>query len=748
MANRGWVVLLYCFDNRGSLIEMIDKNLNPATTVPSVVKDTKHQRPSGTLAQDQSLLNIQAMLAQFKELTQSSDVTQAELATALNTTTQIIGGLLKKNEELTTNEKHSLQLKQRLPIPIFSWDLNDKVTDFNDAATRVFGFEISEIVGKSHLDLLVPPELKEEVTHKLKTVKLYPEGLFNRGQNVTKDGRRIICDWVNFPLYDQQGRSIGTVAVAQDITRNQLVEEQFQRAEARWQHYWESIPDGIVEVDLNGNILLANRAFYQQSKHASAGSNNLLDYMPEEHRATLKQVINKAKSTALPQAYELPVINKSHATWWSKLIIPVVKDNEISSLLIVSSDVTERKMAYQKIEQQVQERTQVLLKINQELKDEIYTRKQIEASLRESESRYYRLTSICPVGIFRGDSKGRTIYMNERCAEIVGLPLHEALGYGWSKTIHPDDFDRVMKETYHAWEHQISYKSKLRHLHRDGAVVWVIAEFLNEIDDHDNFKGFVGTLTDITRLMQAEEKIHQHEVELEHRARINMVGEMISGIAHEVNQPLAMIVNYTAGCLEYLQREDGISPKILDMMQRVFDQAERAGKIIHRLKEFLRKGTLEKELLNINSVINDVVSLVAGVLKQAKINLKLDLKETLPEVFADKIQIEQVILNLIQNANDALKEADWMFRKIIIQTRLSANSPAQLEIRVADTGPGIEPDIADKIFDAFFTTKEKGMGVGLSISATILEVHGGRISLDRDYKEGTAFIITLPIQEV
>jgi len=389
---------------------------------------------------------------------------------------------------------------------------------------------------------------------------------------------------------------------------------------------------------------------------------------------------------------------------------------------------------------------EVLLKINQELKEEIYTRKHVEAALRESENRYYRLTSICPVGIFRCDATGKTIYMNQRCADMIGLPLQEAMGHGWVKTLHPDDYERVTAETYYAWANQVAYKTKHRYIHADGSIIWVVAEFLNETDESGNFKGFIGTLTNVTPLLQAEEKLRQHQLELEHHARLNMVGEMISGIAHEVNQPLQMIVNYTAGCLEHLQREKNASPQIIAIMQRVFDQAERAGTIIHRLKQFLKKGTLEKESADINSVIRETVSMIKGVLHDAKIDLKLNLANNLPPVFIDKIQIEQVVLNLVHNAVEAMNAAGWLFHHISIQTGLSAEKN-QLEIRVSDTGPGIAAEIADHVFDAFFTTKEKGMGVGLSISATILEAHGGRIALDRHYHEGTAFIINLPIEE-
>ncbi len=254
-------------------------------------------------------------------------------------------------------------------------------------------------------------------------------------------------------------------------------ERSLTQSEVHWRYLWDNMPDKIAEIDLEANILVANKAFMTASSQQEPYK-NLYECVPTEYRKDLKLAIHRAHLSGKNQLYEFPKLEANKTIWWSKQIFPIVARNEIKSFLVIVSDVTERKLAYQKIEQQVQERTQVLLRINQELKDEIYTRKQIESALRESEGRYYRLTAISPVGIFRTDMDGRTVYMNERCAEMIGLPMDEALGHGWTKTLHPDDYDRVTRESYYAWENQLAYKTKHRYLHKDCSVIWVVAEFL------------------------------------------------------------------------------------------------------------------------------------------------------------------------------------------------------------------------------------------------------------------------------
>lgn len=245
-------------------------------------------------------------------------------------------------------------------------------------------------------------------------------------------------------------------------------------------------------------------------------------------------------------------------------------------------------------------------------------------------------------------------------------------------------------------------------------------------------------------LEEREIKIKQHQAQLAHVSRLKTVGEMASGIAHELNQPLTAMVHYIGGCVERLKQEN-VSPQIIEVMLRVNALAEHAGDIIHRLKNFLRKGELRKEPMDMNALIREVLKLSELELLEAKVEVILHFLDKLPKVNVDKIHIEQILLNLVQNAIDAMRSVEEKARKLTFETLVDGENV--IKVLVSDTGPGISDDLVDKIFDPFFTTKESGMGIGLSISSSIIETHGGKLTVESNFGFGSRFILTLPIKE-
>ena len=417
------------------------------------------------------------------------------------------------------------------------------------------------------------------------------------------------------------------------------------------------------------------------------------------------------------------------------------KNNRVVGYVATVTDITERKMAAERIEKIVMERTKELISTNKELQEEIAAREQVEQALRDSERRYYTLTSISPVGIFHADPEGKLTYANQRMCEILGLTLEQALGDGWIAALHPEDRERVVNEVAYATQHELPIKSEFRLLTPQDKVYWVIGQAIVQ-KDNNKIVGRVGTLTDITKRREAEEKLWQNQLELSHYSRMSTAGEMVSGIAHEVNQPLAMITNYATGCLERLKCQESNS-EIMTMMQRVYEQAERAGSIIHHFKQFLSKKEFKKELYNINDIIRNSTELLTGIIKEKKIKLKYQLDVFLPPILVDRIQIEQVIVNLMSNSIEAMEMAESEPRDIIIETSHDSGSNFVI-IGVADTGPGITPEAREKIFSPFYTTKKNGMGMGLSIIKTIVEMHGGDVFLENKVK-GSQFYVKLPV---
>ena len=223
-------------------------------------------------------------------------------------------------------------------------------------------------------------------------------------------------------------------------------------------------------------------------------------------------------------------------------------------------------------------------------------------------------------------------------------------------------------------------------------------------------------------------------------SRLATVEEVVARIAHELNQPLSAIMNFGSGTLRRLEM-DYPNSDIMQSMKMILRQAKRASEVIDRMKGFLKNGELRRESLDINNIIDEVVNCMRPELAAAKVYVELQLESLLPAVIIDKVQIEQVLLNLIQNALESMRNTDISKRRIIIKTFL--NNMQQVGISIADNGHGITSEIIKTIFDAFFTTKTTGMGIGLAISQSIVKAHGGKIIVESTQGQGATFKVLL-----
>lgn len=256
---------------------------------------------------------------------------------------------------------------------------------------------------------------------------------------------------------------------------------------------------------------------------------------------------------------------------------------------------------------------------------------------------------------------------------------------------------------------------------------------------------FTGFVRDLTERQEAERRVHELQAELLQVSRLSVMGEMASGLAHELNQPLTAIMNYVQACRRLLERDDGISPeRVRELMDKAVSQASRGGQIINRLRRFMAAGETERAREDVNRVVEEASALALVGAHDKGIAVHAQLASGLPAVLIDKVQIHQVIINLIRNAIDALAKTSGQ-RKIVLQTQSA--DPGEVEIIVADTGPGLAHEVKSRLFQPFVTTKADGMGIGLSICRTIVDGHGGRIWASDPPNGGTAFHFTLPVAE-
>jgi two-component system sensor kinase FixL len=253
---------------------------------------------------------------------------------------------------------------------------------------------------------------------------------------------------------------------------------------------------------------------------------------------------------------------------------------------------------------------------------------------------------------------------------------------------------------------------------------------------------FAGFVRDVSARQRAEQRVQELQSELVHVSRLSAMGEMASALAHELNQPLTAAINYAEAARGVLGRRLGEEAgDIANLLEKTVQQANRAGQIIRRLRQFIAKGETERTLEDLNTVVEEASALALIGAGGKGIAVRRHLEKGLPPLLLDKIQIHQVITNLIRNSIDALEGVKR--REIIIST--GRTGPHAVEIAIADTGPGLAPEIADRLFQPFVTTKPSGLGIGLSICRSIVDGHAGRLWASDNPDGGTVFHISLPI---
>jgi PAS domain S-box-containing protein len=307
--------------------------------------------------------------------------------------------------------------------------------------------------------------------------------------------------------------------------------------------------------------------------------------------------------------------------------------------------------------------------------------------------------------------------------------------------VHPEDRARVEQTIDRASSDGKDFEHGYRLLMPDGSVKHVHAT-AHAVTDASGGIEFVGAVTDVTSRKRAEAELHEAQANLAHVTRVTALGELAASIAHEVNQPLAAVVTNAAACLRWLDREPANLKEARSTVQSIVEDGNRAGEVIQRVRALVNKTADRKAPLHINEVVNEVISLVQHELFSHRVALRLELAPALPPVLADRIQLQQVILNLVINGIEAMQPVKDRPRELVIRTL--QDETGQVLVTVSDVGIGVAAENADRLFDAFFTTKSSGMGMGLSICRSIVNAHGGRLSASGNAGPGATFQFTLP----
>ncbi|HEY5139901.1 MAG TPA: PAS domain S-box protein, partial [Methylococcales bacterium] len=498
-----------------------------------------------------------------------------------------------------------------------------------------------------------------------------------------------------------------------DITVRKALENELKASEAKFRSIIEVSPVPMALTDEQLNITFLNPAFLHTFGYSLDDIPTLADWRTKAYpdpdyrlwvEATWEMSLEKAKQ---------------EQTGFLPLEVAVrCKNNSIKTVIASSAD----------IQNSAGMRLVILYDITQ--------RKQIEAKLNA-------IFNASVEGIITIDLSDTIVSVNAAVETIFGYKPEELMGCSIKilmpsspKEMNDSCFPRAVKCTGQIVE--------IEGIHKNGSVVPLdlsIAEY-----SIDNAHYFTYIVRDVSLRKQRQQQNKEHLDQLAHVTRLGLMGEMASGIAHEVNQPLSAISSYTQVSLNLINTENPDLVKITEILDKTRQQALRAGQIINRMREFVKSHSKHRSTVDINTLIYDAVNLCGAELKHNDIKLAFEVKDHLPPVFVDQIQIEQVTINLIRNSVDALLNLPAKHdRQLTIHSQVTLDN--SIQVSVTDNGPGIDQDQQQKILMPFYTTKADGMGMGLSISRSIIEAHEGTLFFNSEHGKGSTFYFTLPIRQ-
>lgn len=374
----------------------------------------------------------------------------------------------------------------------------------------------------------------------------------------------------------------------------------------------------------------------------------------------------------------------------------------------------------------------------------IAQRRRVEAAARRDASLLASVVGAAPDAIITIDKSGLIQSFNPAAERIFGYAAAETIGRN-VKVLMPSHFserhDGFIANYLRTGEKRIIGIGRVVVGLRKNGATFPMELAVGETRAGDD-RIFTGFVRDITHRQQSDQRLQELQAELLHISRLSDMGQLASALAHELNQPLTAIANYAQACRLLLSKGPPADPaRIFDLSEKIVDQAERAGQIIRRLRGFVEKREIERLSHDLNRLVEEACALALVGARDEGVNVVFDLVRDLPPVQVDKVQIQQIVVNLVRNAVEAMRSAER--RELIVATARAA--PDMVEVTVRDSGAGIATEIADRLFQPFVTTKTGGMGVGLSICLSIAEAHGGQLTAGPAVGGGTLFKLTLPV---
>jgi PAS domain S-box-containing protein len=487
-------------------------------------------------------------------------------------------------------------------------------------------------------------------------------------------------------------------------------------SEERWRTLFETSSVGVVTIDTNRRVITANSAFQSMVGYTEAELQALewRDLTHEDDQA-FTDALNAELENGRRQSYqkEKRYLRKDGELVWASVNASYVPATETSPAFFLSMivDTTERKRA--------------------------------ELERRRLASIVEQASDLMAIA----DLQGTPIYLNNAGLKMVGFDdWEQAKARRGLHYMFPEDRPFVNEVLWPAVMENGSWSGELRFRHfKTGQAIPMLYSAFRIDDPETGQPTNVGNVCrDITDRKRAEEALRRSQVELARVVRVTTIGELGASIAHEINQPLAAILASGNACKRWLHNERDLG-RARESLDRILSDADRAAEIVKRIRGLTRNTTPEYVRLDMNELIKEVITFTQSELQAKQVSLRTDLQTDAPAVVGDRVQLQQVLLNLIMNGVEAMASSVDRARELVITSRLDGDGA--VAVMVQDVGTGLDPNEAPRIFDAFFTTKPNGMGMGLSISRSIIEAHGGQLHAAPAKPHGTVLIFTVPVAD-
>ena len=581
--------------------------------------------------------------------------------------------------------------------------------DSNPAALDLYGYSRDEFLRLSPLEITAEIGPTQMAIARLeKDGQIHLDIRWHR----KKDGTIFpveVSVWT-FPL----GGSRKYVAAMRDISRRVAAESALRESEARFRAILEASPSAIFLKDSDGRYVLANPAFCARVglPLADIVGKNVRDVRPPSAIEVSEEHDHHVMENGTQKTLEVSVLERD-SRWHTYLSAkyPIVDaEGHISGLACVSTDISDRIQA--------------------------------EAALAESEAKFRTIVETVSEGVLEFDPDGTITFASNRLLEMLGYEREEMFGHSYLKFVDDDRKNPLRKQLAKKKRTGTGNRREILFQRKDGSEMWAAVSTTPKRDESGGVVSYVTLVTDMTHQHQLDTRIRNLEDHLAHVSRISQAGELATSFAHQLNQPLAAARFYAQGLLDQFSRGTIDQTEVQRVVGTIDEQMRRASEAIVHIRTFLRRRKTNREYVALNDVVRAVVDLIRTDLDRLDTTLQTRLANPSPVVSGDPILLQQVVINLTQNAVEVLTDAESSERKIMITT--SKNRRDEAVLRVRDTGPGLDEDTQGRLFETFFTTKPEGLGMGLSICHTIVESHDGKIHARNHRSGGAVFEVIMP----